>query len=128
MIIVTCVAAILVVVVVWRWFVTKRKNEQLLLDAQEMNEMHRFEEPLLASLPEPLQPVTVRDMRGQVSDFAMVGRGVCGTPISFCLPWDRSDSFNVRSVTFVAYVCLCLSVCVYMCVSACTCVRVCVCV
>ncbi len=101
-----CVAAVLVAVALWRWHVTTRKNEQLLLDAQQMNEMHQFEEPLLAFLPEALQPVAVRDMRGQVTDLAMVGRGAFGTLISINFPLASVYGGPFRIVIYAAWMCV----------------------
>ncbi len=59
-------------------YVAKRKTEQLLAEVQEMTDMPQFDEPLLTVAPEPLQPVDLLDMRGQITDLVMIGRGVSG--------------------------------------------------
>ena len=78
-IIVSSVSAVLLALAVWRWYVTKRNNEKLLLDIQEMGEIAQYEEPLLSIAPEPLKKVAVTEMGGLVTDLVMIGGGAFGT-------------------------------------------------
>jgi hypothetical protein len=69
----------LLALAVWRWYVTKRDKEKLLLDIQEMGEIAQYEEPLLSIAPEPLKKVAVTEMGGLVTDLVMIGGGAFGT-------------------------------------------------
>jgi hypothetical protein len=78
-IVVSSIAVVLVAAAVWRWYKAKTQTDRLLLDIQEMGEVHQFEEPLLSAAPEPLKKAAVVDMGGMVTDLVMIGGGAFGT-------------------------------------------------